>query len=120
MKKYYIVSTKDTFGEFKAETREDAMKAFISSMDSDQHAYFEAVTEDELLKRSIERDKREIMGFMEDEIRENYDEVPEEDVKDVAARAYEMYVSGDYNYTQYDCIEAAVQEHEEAHEGRKE
>ena len=114
--KYYIIPKKEIIGISIAKNPKEAIQDFASIMDRDMSAYFKAVTDEELqkikLEKSIENGKRDIMDFMINELTEQF-KVDNDTAKHIAHKAYKIYTSGDYDLTQYDCINKAFNEWKE-------
>lgn len=119
--KYYIIPTCDIAMEIDAKDDFEAIVTFATRMDFNMGVYFRAVTEEEYNeiqdKKLIEAIKNSQIDFYVDELEENYD-IPEEDIQDVAERAYECYCkSGSPGYgwaeglTEYEALEMAVDEY---------
>lgn len=122
-KKYFIIPKDDVAMEIHSANPEDAMSCFAWAMDSDMNTYFRAVTEEEYEeikdKKLWEARKKTQVDFYIDELEDNFD-IPEEDIPEVAERAYECYCkSGSPGYgwaeglTEYEALEMAVDEWEE-------
>ena len=113
MGKYYIIPTGTWFDEIEAGDRKNALEKFVDEMDTNMSAYFKAVTEEELQAYTADKQashKKEVLTFIQNELLSCFPDIPEQDVGDVAARAYTMYDSGKVS-TQYDGIHAAVEEY---------
>ena len=121
--KYYIIPTCDIATEVDAKDMYDAMDTFALTMDFDMNTYFRAVTEEEYEeikdKKLWEARKKTQVDFYIDELEDNFD-VPEDQIPEVAERAYECYCkSGSPGYgwaeglTEYEALEMAVNEWEE-------
>ena len=119
--KYYIIPNCDIVDEIEADDAKEALVNFATHMDLDMETYFRAVTEEEYsemcFKKRVEAHRQEQIDFYIDELHDNFD-VPEEDIEDIAERAYECYCkSGSPGYgwaeglTEYDALEMAVDEY---------
>lgn len=116
--KYYIIPNCDIVDEIEADDAKEALVNFATHMDLDMGTYFRAVTEEEyneMCFKKAERQKQ--IDFFVAELEENYD-IPEEDIEDVAERAFECYCkSGSPGYgwaeglSEYDALEMAVDEY---------
>lgn len=116
--KFYIIPNCDIVDEIEADDAKEALVNFATHMDLDMGAYFRAVTEEEyneMCFKKAERQKQ--IDFFVAELEENYD-IPEEDIEDVAERAFECYCkSGSQGYgwaeglSEYDALEMAVDEY---------
>ena len=120
-KKFYIIPKNEVAMEIHSANADDAMSCFAFAMDSDMNTYFRAVTEEEYnemhFKKRAETERQEQIDFFVEELEKNYD-IPEEDIEDVAERAFECYCkSGSYGYgwaeglSEYDALEMAVDEY---------
>lgn len=108
--KYLIIPTSEIAGEIFADNAEEALCNFaFFDMDSDMHAYFKAVTEEEYETLKNEKEwkahREHIIEFMEEVAFEDF-KIPEKNARELAEDGYERYASGDYHETEYDCIEA--------------
>ena len=115
MATYYIIPTGKYAAEIDAKDPEEALVQFATEMESDMGVYFKAVTKEELdeitHKQFQEAEEESIKDFMINELMSTlgYDENAAEEIAD---KAYDMYVSGKYDYTQYQCIEEAAAEYD--------
>ena len=116
-KKYLIIPKNDVAMEVHSSNPEDAMSCFAWAVDFDMSAYFRAVTEEEYNeikeKKLWEARKKTQVDFYISELEMNFDEVAEEDINEIAERAWEMYCGKEgEGLTEYETLEKAVDEYE--------
>lgn len=118
MKKYYIIPTDEIAMEINASDDTEAMDEFALKMDFDMNVYFKAVTEEEYAKIKRDRDFQgahdQFIRFANDVLHDDFDyyEFDEETIDDLAEDAWDINCRGD-GYTEYECIEKAIEEYEE-------
>lgn len=110
MEKYYIIphSLTPVF-EIEANSPEEAMEEFAIQMDLDMNAYFKAVDAYGINSVELNESKRQYINWAMEVLSDDF-EVEDEDVaRDAAEWAWDKYTDGD-GYTEYECIEMAVDE----------
>lgn len=121
MSKFYIIPKANWEDTIEANSAEEAIVNFATSMDMDMNIYFDAVSEEDYyvykLKRDIAEQKRQYLEFATDILESDFDELEanDEEIKEIAQSAYEFYCGikkGGEGYTEYECIELAVDEWE--------
>ena len=122
--KYYIIPKEEIAMEIEdanVKNNIDAMMHFANYMSLDMDEYFKAVTEEEYDKIKKERDfdavHSQFVNWAKDVIEEDFDdyEFDEETISELAEDAW--YINCDCEgYTEYECIEAAIEEYEKMQE----
>lgn len=120
---YYIIPREEIAMELNANNADEAMETFAIKMDLNMNTYFRAVTEDEYA--AIAKEKRwaarcaSQIDFYISELEDNdeFDEISEDDIREVAENAYEIYCNaGSYPYcdiaTEYDALYRAYEEYQ--------
>lgn len=103
----------------EAESAEDAIVSFATTMDTNMNLYFKAIPEDEyeLYMKRIRREMHEdfVTEWMENTLMEDFDIKDECVAKELAEWAYERYCEGN-GETEYECIEWAYDNHYECYD----
>ena len=116
--KYYIIPKEEIAMEIEdanVKNNIDAMQHFANYMSLDMNDYFKAVTEEEYIRikedRDFEEHHRQFVDWAKEVIEEDFweYEFDEENIADLAEDAWDINCSGK-GYTQYECIEAAIEE----------
>ena len=107
--KYVIVPLiKDKSELIEAESAEEAIISFATTMDTDMNLYFKAVPEKEYesYMRRIKGQMHDdfVMEWMENTLMEDFDIKDKYVARELAERAYERYCGGN-GETEYECIE---------------
>ncbi len=110
-KKYVIIPVRNYHSEpIEAESAQDALISFATTMDTNMGIYFKAVPEDELplyLMRQRAKIAEEMtVEFMLDELMSSFGLTNESAARDIANRAYSKYLEGS-GKTEYECIQWA-------------
>lgn len=122
--KYYIIPKVEIAMEIEdanVKNNIDAMMHFANYMSLDMNDYFKAVTEEEFIRIKKERDfegsHRKFVDWAKEVIEEDFDdyEFDEETIADLAENAWDINCDGE-GYTEYECIEAAIEEYEKMQE----
>ncbi len=115
--KYYIIPRPRTEFVYEADSAENAMVDFATSMDMDMNIYFVAVPEDQYEKYCHREDakahERFVKAFMKDTVTSDFPVYDEDIASDIADRAYEIYSEGDGD-TEYESIQKAYDERYDA------
>lgn len=115
--KYYIIPNEMIAMTVEADSRDEAMSDFAWRMNSDMNEYFRAVTEDEYIRKTMndrfEASHQQFIDFAIDLIIWDEDNGYDEDVaKEIAESAWDIHVEGKFDYTDCDCVQAAIEEYE--------
>lgn len=116
--KYYIIPKDEIVMEVLSDSANDAMSIFAWKMDSDMNTYFRAVTEEEYANIKRERDLKgahdQFIDWAHDVLQEDFDdyEFDEKTIDDLADDAWDINCEGD-GYTEYECIQEAVDRYRE-------
>ena len=122
--KYYIIPKEEIAMEIEdanVKNNIDAMMHFANYMSLDMDEYFKAVTEEEFTRikedRDFEGSHRQFVDWAKEVIEEDFDdyEFDEETIADLAEDAWNINCDGK-GYTQYECIETAIEEYEKMQE----
>lgn len=122
--KYYIIPKEEIAMEIKnvnVKSKEDAIMHFANYMSLDMNDYFKAVTKEEYIRIKEDRDfdgsHRQFVNWAKEVIEEDFDdyEFDEEIIADLAEDAWDINCDGS-GYTEYECIEAAIEEYEKMQE----
>lgn len=114
MSKYLIVPKLETI-EIEAKDKEDAMKKFAEQMDGSSKyfsKYFRVEDPKNYEGLLLEASKIQFIEWARDVLEEDfaYEEIPEEDIPDIAENAWAIYTRGN-GQTEYESIEEAVSEY---------
>ena len=105
--KFFIIPNAETAAEVEAANKEDAMSTFAAQMDSDMHAYFKAVTQDELSEIRKDRMARGhrafVKAWMSLTLQDDFD-MTEKDADNLATVCYDTYCQGD-GLTEYEAVQ---------------
>ena len=115
--KYVIVPLINYKSEpIEAESAEDAIVSFATTMDTNMNLYFKAISEDEyeLYMNRIRGEMHEdfVTEWMKNTLMEDFDIKDEYVAGELADWAYERYCEGN-GETEYECIEWAYDNHYE-------
>lgn len=119
-KKFYIIPKNEVAMEIHSANADDAMSCFAFAMDSDMNTYFRAVTEEEYHRIKSKRDSEgaynQFIDWACDVLRNDFDEYDfsEEMIGDLAEAAWDINCEGK-GYTEYECIQEAVEEYKRTH-----
>lgn len=120
--KYYIIPKSNFMENVEATSAEEAIVKFATTMDLDMNIYFDVVSEEEYPSYKIEHDlceqRRMHIEFAIGELEEWYNDdcnFSDEDITQIAEDSWDYYCGhkkGADGFTQYECIEKAVDEFE--------
>lgn len=122
MGKYYIIPKANWEDTVEANSAEEAIVNFATSMDMDMNIYFDVVSEEDYycykLKRSLEEDKMQYVEFATEILLDDFCEYHfnKEEANALAEDAWSLYCGdkkGAEGFTEYECIEKAVDDWEE-------
>ena len=106
--KYYIIPNEMIAMTVEADSRDEAMSDFAWRMNSDMNEYFRAVTEDERFEAS----HQQFIDFAIDLIMDEDNEYDDDVASEIAESAWDIHVEGKYDYTDWDCVQAAIEEYD--------
>lgn len=127
MSEYYIIPKANWQETVEANSAEEAIVNFATSMDMDMNIYFDVVSKEDYesykLKRDLEESKRQFLEFAEEVLEDDFDELDADDkeVSNIAEYAWDLYCGnrkGGEGLTEYECIELAISRWEEEDEYR--
>lgn len=114
--KYYIIPNTEIAMTVEADSRDEAMSDFAWRMNSDMNEYFRAVTEDEYIRKTMndrfEASHQQFIDFAIDLIMDEDNEYDDDVTSEIAESAWDIHVEGKFDYTDYDCVQAAIEEYE--------
>lgn len=109
MSKYLIVPKLETI-EIEARDKEEALNKFEAEMGA-INKYFRVEDPKRYEGLLLEASKIQFIDWAHDVIEEDFDEeIPEEDIPDIAENAWAIYTRGN-GQTEYESIEEAVSEY---------
>jgi len=112
-KKYYIIPKDEIAFIVHSGNADHAMECFAWAMDSDMNRYFRAVTEEEYEEIKRERNLKgahdQFIDWAHDVLQEDFDdyEFDKGTVDELAEDAWDINCEGE-GYTEYECIQEAV------------